>query len=135
VLIVLTRDGTLKSNLGTKKPVLILFASSFFSLVHAVSSQDSGYGNFVGNAGKYCQGGVRIMIRDKLLTMDEAADLAKCSYHTIHRAIKNGDLPAYKPGKIVLVLEEDLSTWFKSKRIQAVRPGRPRRRIEIHRGE
>ena len=92
-------------------------------------------GSFVGSTGQLRQGGERKMIRDKLLTMDEAADLAKCSYHTIHRAIKKGDLPAYKPGKNVLVLEEDLSTWFKSKRIQTVRPGRPRRRVEIHRGE
>ena len=73
------------------------------------------------------------MIREKLLTMGEAAELAKCSYHTIHRAIKRGDLPAYKPGKSVLVLEDDLSAWFKSKRIQAVRSGRPRRNIVIHR--
>jgi len=34
------------------------------------------------------------MIRDKLITMDEAAGLAKCSYHTIHRAIKKEDFVA-----------------------------------------
>ncbi len=72
------------------------------------------------------------MIRNDLLTMDEAAKLAKCSYHTIHRAIKRGNLTAYKPGKVVLILEKDLNNWFQSKRVQAVKSGRPRRRIEIH---
>jgi len=72
------------------------------------------------------------MMGDKLITMSEAAQLAKCSYHTIHRAIKKGNLAAYKPGKAVLILEQDLKTWFKSKRIQAVRTGRPRQRIKIH---
>ena len=75
---------------------------------------------------------MRKMMQDKLITMDEAAKLAKCSYHTIHRAIKKGDLPAYKPGKTVLILENDLATWFKSKRIHTVRTGRPRRHIEIN---
>ncbi len=64
--------------------------------------------------------------------MDEAAKLAKCSYHTIYRAIKKGDLTAYKPGKMVLIVEKDLRAWFKSKQIQTVQRGRPRRRLEIH---
>jgi len=72
------------------------------------------------------------MILDNSLTIDEAAKLAKCSYHTIHRAIKKGDLAAYKPGKTVLILEKDLSAWFQSKRVHAVKTGRPRRRIEVH---
>ena len=71
------------------------------------------------------------MIRDTSITIDEAALLAKCSYHTIHRAIKNGDLAAYKPGKSVLILEEDLNAWFETKRIRAVKAGRPRRIIVI----
>ena len=74
------------------------------------------------------------MILDNSLTIDEAAKLAKCSYHTIHRAIKKGDLAAYKPGKTVLILEKDLSAWFQSKRVHAVKAGRPRRRIEVHGG-
>ncbi|MBU1245344.1 helix-turn-helix domain-containing protein [Myxococcota bacterium] len=72
------------------------------------------------------------MIPDNLITMDEAAGLAKCSYHTIHRAIKKGDLVAYKPGKTVLIMEKDLTDWFKSKRIHAVKVGKPRRHIEVH---
>jgi excisionase family DNA binding protein len=72
------------------------------------------------------------MMGNKLITMDEAAQLAKCSYHTIHRAIKKGDLAAYKPGKTVLILEQDLTEWFKSKRIRAVQTGRPRKHVEIH---
>ncbi len=72
------------------------------------------------------------MIRDTPMTIDEAAKLAKCSYHTIHRAIKRGDLVAYKPGRNVLILEQDLNDWFKSKQVQAVRQGRPRQRIVVH---
>lgn len=72
------------------------------------------------------------MMRDNPITIDEAAKLAKCSYHTIHRAIKKGDLAAYKPGKTVLILEKDLAAWFQSKRVLAVRTGRPRRRIKVY---
>lgn len=73
------------------------------------------------------------MIRDNSMTINEAAELAKCSYHTIHRAIKKGDLPAYKPGKTVLIMEKDLGDWFKSKQIHAVKIGRPRQNLQIHR--
>lgn len=72
------------------------------------------------------------MILDNSMTIDEAAKLAKCSYHTIHRAIKKGDLTAYKPGKAVLILEKDLTDWFKSKQIHALKQGRPRWCIKIH---
>ncbi|EKD40598.1 MAG: DNA binding protein [uncultured bacterium] len=68
------------------------------------------------------------MIRDNAITIDEAAKLVKCSYHTIHRAIKKGDLIAYKPGKVVLILEKD----FSIKQIRTVRAGRPRRHLEVH---
>ncbi|WP_169309298.1 helix-turn-helix domain-containing protein [Desulforhopalus sp. IMCC35007] len=74
------------------------------------------------------------MIRDNPMTIDEAANLAKCSYHTIHRAIKKGDLAAYKPGKTVLILEKDLTNWFMSKKIHAVRIGKPRNRVKVHSG-
>jgi excisionase family DNA binding protein len=74
------------------------------------------------------------MIRDNPMTIDEAASLAKCSYHTIHRAIKKGDLAAYKPGKTVLILEKDLTNWFMSKKIHAVRIGKPRNCVKVHSG-
>ena len=70
------------------------------------------------------------MTQENPITMDEAAKLAHCSYHTIHRAIKKGDLVAYKPGKTVLVLEKDLISWFRSKQIIAVKIGRPRRELK-----
>jgi excisionase family DNA binding protein len=73
------------------------------------------------------------MICANSFTIEEAARLAKCSYHTIHRAIKKGDLTAYKPGKTVLILEKDFTSWFQSKRIHVVQIGRPRSRIEVHR--
>ena len=71
------------------------------------------------------------MIRDTSITIEEAAQLAKCSYHAIHRAIKRGDLPAYKPGKTVLIMESDLNEWFQSTRIRTVKVGRPRRCLQI----
>jgi excisionase family DNA binding protein len=74
------------------------------------------------------------MIRDNPMTIGEAASLAKCSYHTIHRAIKKGDLVAYKPGKPVLILEKDLTNWFKSKQIHAVRIGKPRHPVKVQSG-
>ena len=70
----------------------------------------------------------------KHLTIPEAAELAHCSYHTIHRAIKKGDLAAYKPGKTVLILQEDFTLWFESKKIHAVKSGRPRRTVIIQAG-
>lgn len=76
--------------------------------------------------------GVQKMSLDNSLTIDEAAKLAKCSYHTLHRAIKKGELAAYKPGKTVLILEKDLAAWFQSKRVHAVIIGRPRRGIAVH---
>ena len=75
------------------------------------------------------------MIQDNPMTIDETAILAKCSYHTIHRAIKKGDLPAYKPGKTVLILEKDLTNWFKSKQVYAVKIGKPRQRVKLHSGQ
>ena len=73
------------------------------------------------------------MIRANSLTIDEAANLVRCSYHTIHRAIKRGDLAAYKPGRVVLILEKDLDNWFKTKRIHVIKVGRPRRKIGVSR--
>ena len=69
------------------------------------------------------------------MTINEAANLAKCSYHNIHLAIKKGDLAAYKLGKTLLILEKDLTNWFKSKLIYAVKIGKPRQRIKFHSGQ
>lgn len=69
------------------------------------------------------------------MTINEAANLAKCSYHTLHRAIKKGDLAAYKPRKTLLILEKDLTNWFKSKQIYAVKIGKPRQHIKLHSGQ
>ena len=70
------------------------------------------------------------MIRDTSITIEEAAQLVKCSYHAIHGAIRRGDLPAYKPGKIVLILESDLNEWFQSTRFRVVKVGGPRRCLQ-----
>ena len=40
----------------------------------------------------------------------------------------------YKPGKTVLILEKDLTNWFKSKQIHAVKIGKPRHRVKVHSG-
>jgi excisionase family DNA binding protein len=62
----------------------------------------------------------------KTITLSEATERAKCSYLTIYRAIRAGDLQAYKPGKFVLIKEEDFLDWFESTKIKVSRVGRPR---------
>nr|BDD48272.1 hypothetical protein 5 [Deltaproteobacteria bacterium] len=50
------------------------------------------------------------------LTREEAAEHAYCSVRQIDRAIQYGDLEAYKPGRQVVILPEDLTDWILSKK-------------------
>ena len=51
----------------------------------------------------------------KTFTIKQASEIAKCSPMTIRRAINEAHLPAYKPGKCILILEKDFNAWFNSK--------------------
>lgn len=49
-----------------------------------------------------------------LLTVQEAAEYARCEHRTIRRAIKDGSLPA-SYGSCWLVLEDDLLAWLRAR--------------------
>lgn len=55
--------------------------------------------------------------------VDSAAKLVDCHPETIRRAIKAGELTAYRPSKSVVIFEDDLELWMKSR---IVRPRRKR---------
>lgn len=44
----------------------------------------------------------------QLLTLDEAADVLRCSRSTVERRLRAGSLPAVRHGRRVLVDESDL---------------------------
>lgn len=46
----------------------------------------------------------------RLLTVAEAAEYCRCSEHTIRRWITCGTLRATKPGRAILIQQEDLDT-------------------------
>ena len=60
----------------------------------------------------------------KCLTIKEAAELARCSAVTIRRAIHAGKLPAYKPGKQILIEEKDFRAWFRSSQVMPAKDPR-----------
>ncbi len=67
------------------------------------------------------------------LTRQEAADEARCSVSAVDRAIKCGELDAYKPGRQVVILPGDLAGWISSKQIKVkVSSGRRPRRVKIN---
>lgn len=49
------------------------------------------------------------------LSCDEAAAVAHCSELTIKRAIRSGELKAYRPGRAYAIDAEELTRWVKSK--------------------
>ena len=71
------------------------------------------------------------MIRETSITIEEAAQLGRCSHHTTHRATKQGDLLTCKQGKSFLIPESDLNKWFQSKRIHGVKVDWPRRYLQV----
>jgi excisionase family DNA binding protein len=57
---------------------------------------------------------------NEYLTMEQAAELMGVSWHTIHRRIKRGDLPAYQSGtdrRLRLVKREDVEKLMKPRPI------------------
>ena len=50
-----------------------------------------------------------------ILTVKEIAEFLKVNSITIQRAIKRGELKAFKPGKDWRVHKEDLIEWIKGK--------------------
>ena len=60
------------------------------------------------------------MIRGTAITIEEAAQLGRCSHRTTHRATRHGDLLTCKQLENFLIPESDLNKWFQSKRIHGV---------------
>ena len=71
------------------------------------------------------------MIRGTAITIEEAAQLGRCSHRTTHRATRHGDLLTCKQVKNFLIPESDLNKWFQSKRIHGVKVGWPRRYLQV----
>lgn len=60
-------------------------------------------------------------VLQKKYTVDEVASMMGCSPHTVYRAIKSGDLPAYKiHNKGYQILLGDIEQWFDSKKVEPV---------------
>jgi excisionase family DNA binding protein len=49
---------------------------------------------------------------DGYLTVNEAAEAARCHHNTIRRAIDAGHLVAFRPAGRILIREEDLRAWI-----------------------
>ncbi len=47
------------------------------------------------------------------LSLEEAADLARCSTKTIQRAIHARRLTAYRPGRRMVIAKADFDAWMK----------------------
>jgi excisionase family DNA binding protein len=54
-----------------------------------------------------------------MLTVQEAADRVRLTQWAIYRAIRRGELAAYKPGGRLRIREADLEGWLESTRVQA----------------
>lgn len=62
-----------------------------------------------------------------LITLKAASETYGIKYASIYKAIRRGDLPAYRPGRI-LVDKADLHSWLVGTRIvPAKKRGRPRK--------
>ena len=70
---------------------------------------------------------------DNLITYKEAASACHCSDRTIMRAVKDGEIDAWKPGATTLLKKEDVLNWFESKKVRiAPKKGAPRKRGRLH---
>jgi excisionase family DNA binding protein len=54
-----------------------------------------------------------------MLTVQEAGALVRLGQWAIYRAIRRGELAAYKPGGRLRIREADLNSWLESTRVRA----------------
>lgn len=59
---------------------------------------------------------------EKLITVEEVAEILRCTNFTIRRKIKAGLIPAYRNGKGFLIPESGLMVYLESNRISNVPP-------------
>lgn len=55
---------------------------------------------------------------DKLLTLEEAAEVLGVDYKTVYRLVRAGELPAGKVGRVYRVAPDDLHAYFESTKPQ-----------------
>lgn len=58
----------------------------------------------------------------KLLTAEEAAELARCTPTTIRRKCATGEIEAYKPAGAWVIPEENLGKWIKESKVAPRQP-------------
>ncbi len=64
------------------------------------------------------------------ISYDEAIERYKCTQKRLRRAIKAGEIDAYKPGREVRIDKESADKWFLSnKRLATKKVGGPRRGV------
>ena len=64
----------------------------------------------------------------EFMTIKEAMTAHKVGYHTLYRAVKSGEIEAYKPGRTLFLDAASLEAWFRGKKVQPRKPiGRPRK--------
>ena len=54
----------------------------------------------------------------EFMDCEQAAAAAKCSIYKIREAIKNGELKAYRPGKVYVIDPADLDSWVRSSAVK-----------------
>ena len=59
---------------------------------------------------------------DRYLTIEQAVEIVPLSPITLRRAIRRGDLVAFRVGRRVLVRPEDLHAWVESRRVAPESP-------------
>ena len=57
------------------------------------------------------------MGKPQYMTLDEAVQIVPVAKITLRRAIKSGDLTAYKIGRQLLVTPSDFEAWIESRRV------------------
>lgn len=55
---------------------------------------------------------------DRLLTLEEAADVLGVDYKTVYRLVRAGELPAGKVGRVYRIAPHDLQEYFESTKPQ-----------------
>jgi len=49
---------------------------------------------------------------EQLLTMQEAKDLLRVSYRTLHRLVSNGSIPSVKVGRVIRIPQSGLKKFI-----------------------
>ena len=58
----------------------------------------------------------RVVGRNKLMTVSEAARYMKCSVSTVHRLVRSGSIPHIRSGRAVCVRRSDIDAWIARRR-------------------